>query len=163
MRFIDLKFLIVIAIIVVVLVATVIYSLEKKNNLGLFNHIPFLSKKIDPRYKQACVTYVSNVLSVRNNLRVEVSANNMNTAEISRMQIAPKTRASLADDSGQINVMVVNVRLSINDNPAFNLTCWINEAFNKDPNLITSYDILFANISSINKTKSSFSFKEENY
>ncbi|MCL2567592.1 MAG: hypothetical protein FWE18_05845 [Alphaproteobacteria bacterium] len=162
MRFLDLRFVVVISIIIIVLVITILFSLEKKYNLGLFRYLSFISKP-DPNYKEACINYATDFLKVNYNLSAVATENNIKTAELSRQKIKPKERLSLADDRNEISTVIINMRISINNNSAFNLVCWINASFKEDPSLITSYDILFLNIYSINNTKSQFSVKEENY
>ncbi|MDR0484466.1 MAG: hypothetical protein LBH40_04250 [Alphaproteobacteria bacterium] len=153
--------LLFIIVVVLAIVIGVFFFFKTNFSFGSFN-IPFLSGS-SIVYKKACANFATNFLSVHHNLSAKITEENMRDATSKKIQITPKTRMSLADSQNRINAREITMRLNINSNSAFNLTCWVNSSFQGDPNLITSYDILFLNIVSINKERDSFNVKEENY
>jgi hypothetical protein len=163
MRLLNIKVIIIIVVVVLILGGALVF-VDNKFKFGILDKIPFTPGHNDV-YKQACARYAANFLGVQKDLSARVSENDMRAAVVKKNQIAPKTRVNLADSNNKIDVRIVTMRLSINDNAAFNLTCWVNASFRDDPNLITAYDVLFFNVASINKAKdkTSLAVMEENY
>ncbi len=151
-----------IALIIIAFVSTIIVY---KFNPSFFGDTVFFSSlSISSNQSgEACANYVVNFIDIAYKKKVLIPQSKINDTTTKKITLDAKNRLDLADKNNKIKAVVVdNLKVTIDNDPSYIVTCWITSSFKDKPEDITSYDILYIKVSSNNR-KSTFNFLEQNY